>query len=138
MHKVPDYSSYGLRELYQALDTIDKTKYKDRYEKIQKCIKEKTSNPSKLDLRYLSELEEQEIEQQKIRKDWKNPIINGVYMLVIGIVGLYSGVVYMENGQISYFDNPGLFVIYLLILLGVGFHLTIEGISKWERFKNEK
>ena len=90
MHKEPDYSSYGLKELYQALDGIDKIKYKDRYEKIQKYIKEKSAKPSKEDLEYLSELKEQEIEIQKSRKDWKTPIINGVYMLGIGIAGLYS------------------------------------------------
>jgi hypothetical protein len=138
MNKEPDYERYNLRQLHEAQEYIDKEKYRDRYEKIQKCIKIKSTNPSEQDLQFLSELERKDKEQQNIKRNWKRPIIKGIYMLGIGISGLYSGVVYVENGNISYIDNPGLFVIYLLVLLGVGFHLVIEGLSKWERFKHEK
>jgi hypothetical protein len=137
MNKEPNYERYNLRQLHEALEYIDKTKYRDRYDKIQKYIEIKSTNPSEQDLQFLSDLEQKEKEQQKTKRNWKHPITKGIYMLGIGITGLYSGVIYLENGKISYIDNPDLFVIYLLIFLGVGFHLVIEGLSKWEKYKND-
>lgn len=36
----PNYSEYSLKELYEAVDAVDREKYPERYNEIKKCINE--------------------------------------------------------------------------------------------------
>ncbi|WP_346837036.1 hypothetical protein [Microbulbifer sp. SAOS-129_SWC] len=115
----PNYKNYSLRELREALDSIDREKWPDRVKEIEAILKEPAS---------LSKLKAKERKQRKLESDSNielQLVVVGTVFLVMALILSVSGDLVGRFGVI-HIDSP---LIKWVVVAGLTY-LGYKTISK--------
>ena len=95
----PNYKNYSLRELHEALNSIDREKWPDRVEEIEAILKDSAS---------LSKLKAKERKQRKVESDESvdlKRVGGGILFLVMALILSITGDLVGRGGAI-HIDSP--------------------------------
>jgi hypothetical protein len=116
----PEFSTYSLEELVDSYKHIDKVKFPDRVEEIKNEIRLRNSG---IEPAVSSEIMTYKKSESNVKKRKKSArgLVLAIWPAAV-IFAIYYGKFPSRNGLVHFKDEPGSFITYLLIFIGVGFY----------------
>jgi hypothetical protein len=126
LSKKIDYSKYSLKELYEALDSIDSEKFPENYRQ----LKDELSKPERSNDEVLSELEAEMGNQES---DFKSYFIIavGAFFVLWGFLAEEKGIIHKHRSKevlVTLADNPDKFYFHVYLAAGIGICSVIFGV----------
>ena len=124
MSKKIDYSKYSLKELYEALGSIDSEKFPENYRQ----LKDELSKPERSNDEVLSELEAEMGNQES---DFKSYFIIavGAFFVLWGFLAEEKGIIHKSKEVlVTLADNPDKFYFHVYLAAGIGICSVIFGV----------